>query len=97
MIVNLPFDMGYLIIWKNPFCMIEIYFNSPSFIPIDKIAEPVIVLRNRKGLCKKLFILPSRMIHSFHVCKCERVTQGRLAHADIAVGVPFFIVSPGEI
>src|SRR4051812_20276380 len=97
MIVNLPFDLGYLIVWKYPFCMIEIYFNGPSFIPIDKITKPVIVLGNRKGLCKKLFILPSGMINPLHICKCERITKRGLAYADITIRIPFFIIPPGEV
>src|ERR1700733_8553502 len=97
MIIDLSFYINILVIGEYPFCMIKIYFNAPSLIPVNKIAEPVIVLRNTKGLSKKLLILPTGMIHSFHICKCKRVTERGLAHTDITIGIPFFIVSPGEV
>src|SRR5579864_6667823 len=77
--------------------MIKIYFNTPSFVSVNKITQAVIVLRNTKSFCKKLFILPSRVINSLHICKCKRIAKRRLAYTDITVCVPFFIVSPGEV
>ena len=77
--------------------MIEIYFHTPSFIPVDNITDAVIILRNTDSLCEKCSFIPAFMIIACHISKRKRITKRRLIDTHITIGIPFFIISPGEV
>ena len=67
--VERSFNPG-LLIGKNKFCVVKIYFNGKSFLFIDKIANPVIVLRNADRFMEQA-IVPSAVIMPFDALKSE--------------------------
>jgi hypothetical protein len=85
-----------ILIGKYEFGMIEIDLESPASLFIQEESQPVVILGDGQRLGEQALV-PSGMVVPPDVLERIVIPQGRLGYVHAAMGVPFFVISPGKI